>query len=379
VRVRFSRQDRDFMARALALAEEGRGYTEPNPMVGAVVVKDGVVVGEGATRPYGGSHAEVVALEAATQPTAGTTMYVTLEPCAHHGKTPPCAPRLVEAGIGRVVVAALDPTEKTRGRGVEVLTRAGVRVDVGLLREEAVRLNAGFYKVSATGRPLVIAKWAMTADGKTAASSGDSRWISGRESREAAHRLRGVVDCVVVGRRTATMDDPLLTCRLSECRRVAWRLVLCGTRAPALDSNLVKTAADAPVLLAFCEDRPPPGLAELVRRGCEALPLPSGPGSSARVDLLSLLDRLGQRGMTNVLVEGGALVLGSFFDARAVDRVVVFVAMSVLGGGGATAAVLGTGVPCVAEALPILEPETRASGPDLVLEGWVTDPLQYAP
>ncbi len=367
------------MARALALAEEERGRTEPNPMVGAVVVKDGVVVGEGATQPYGGPHAEVVALDRATGPTAGATMYVTLEPCAHHGKTPPCAPRLVEAGIGRAVVAALDPTEKTRGRGIEVLTRAGVRVDVGLLREEAVRLNAAFYKVSATGRPLVIAKWAMTADGKTAARSGDSRWVSSRESREAVHRLRGLVDCVVVGRRTATMDDPLLTCRLAGRRRVASRLVLCGAGAPAEDSSLVRTVADAPVLLAFCEDRPPSGLPELVRRGCEELPLPSEPDNPARVDLLALLDRLGQRGMTNVLVEGGALVLGSFFDARAVDRVVVFVAMSVVGGGGATPAVLGTGVPCMGDALPILRPETRASGSDLAIEGWVTDPLQYAP
>ena len=365
------------MARAIALAEQARGLAEPNPMVGAVVVRDGRVVGEGFTQPYGGPHAEVVALQAAGRAAEGATMYVTLEPCNHYGKTPPCAPAVAEAGASRVVAAVLDPTPKTGGRGRAELVGRGVRVELGLCREEAVRQNAGFFKTAALARPLVIAKWAMSADGKIATRAGLSRWVSGPEARELVHAVRGQVDCVMVGARTARMDDPLLTCRDGERRRTAARLVVCGRSAPAAGSRLVATVAEAPVLLAYAEGSPPEGLAEAERAGCEPLPIPPG-GPAGRVDPAALLDELGRREMTNVLVEGGAELLGALFDASLVDRVMAFVAPLVVGGAAAPGPVAGTGPEAMDAAVRLKQATTRQVGVDVLIEGWATDPVAWA-
>jgi diaminohydroxyphosphoribosylaminopyrimidine deaminase/5-amino-6-(5-phosphoribosylamino)uracil reductase len=262
---------------------------------------------------------------------------------------------------------------------VAVLREAGVRVDVGLCREEAVRANAAFFKRAATGRPLVTAKWAMTADGKTATRTGSSRWISGTAARRLVHQIRGVVDCVAVGSRTAQRDDPLLTCRLAEPRRTASRLVLCGRGCPPADSRLVTTCGEAPVLLAYPEAHPPDGLDALLERGCEALPVPAAAGFPRRVAPAGLLDELGRRDMSNVLLEGGAEVLGSFFDAGQVDRTMVFVAPKIAGGEGAVTAVGARGVERMREALPLLQCAIRTVGPDVLMEGWVRDPLQWLP
>ncbi|MCK4373972.1 MAG: bifunctional diaminohydroxyphosphoribosylaminopyrimidine deaminase/5-amino-6-(5-phosphoribosylamino)uracil reductase RibD, partial [Candidatus Brocadiae bacterium] len=315
----FSEQDRAFMHRALALAEQGRGSVEPNPMVGAVIARGGRAVGEGYYQQFGGPHAEVLALREAGELARGAAMYVTLEPCDHEGKTPACAPAVAESGLRRVVIAALDPTARKKAGGVEILTERGVSVQVGLCREEAARLNAGFFKLAATGRPLVIAKWAMSADGKIATATGSARWISSPEARKLVHRVRGRVDCVIVGSRTALGDDPLLTCRQAERRRVAARLVLCGAGLPAADSRLARTVGEAPVLLAYPADHPPEGLDGLVELGCEALAVQVSERAPRRVDPEKLLEELGARRMTNVLVEGGGEALGSFFDARLVD------------------------------------------------------------
>jgi diaminohydroxyphosphoribosylaminopyrimidine deaminase/5-amino-6-(5-phosphoribosylamino)uracil reductase len=376
--VDFTAQDGRFMARAIALAEQGRGSTEPNPMVGAVIVRNGLVVGEGYTQPYGGPHAEVMALRAAGPAAAGATMYVSLEPCNHYGKTPPCAPAIAEGGIRRVVAAVLDPTEKTGGKGRAYLESKGVRVQVGLCRAEAVRQNAGFFKMAAVGRPLVIAKWAMSADGKLATRAGLSRWVSGPEARELVHAVRGQVDCIMVGARTALMDDPLLTCREGERRRTAARLVVCGGTAPAAGSRLVATVAEAPVLLAYADGAPPEGLAEAERAGCRPLPLPPDAATPGRPDLGALFDELGRRQMTNVLVEGGARLLGALFDAGLVDRVMAFVAPLVVGGSQAPSPLAGWGADSMEAALRLQHARTRPVGRDALIEGWVREPLQWA-
>jgi diaminohydroxyphosphoribosylaminopyrimidine deaminase/5-amino-6-(5-phosphoribosylamino)uracil reductase len=374
-----SEQDREFMAHALSLAEKGRGLVEPNPMVGAVVVEDGRVVGEGFYKRFGGPHAEVQALRQAGGRARGAMMYVTLEPCDHEGKTPPCAPLVAESGLRRVVICTLDPTAAEPAGGTRLLAGHGLAVEVGLCREEAARLNAGFFKLAATGRPLVMAKWAMTADGKLASASGSSRWISSPPSRHLVHRVRGQVDCVMVGARTATLDDPLLTCRDAELRRAAARLVVCGGSAPAAESRLVQTAAETPVLLAHAAGRPPDGLERLVELGCEALAVEPHADEPSRVDLGALLDELGRRRMTNVLVEGGGELLGALFDAGLVDRVMAFVAPLILGGATATTPVAGHGVANVDEGLRLRQCRSEQVGPDLLLEGWADDPTRWVP
>jgi diaminohydroxyphosphoribosylaminopyrimidine deaminase/5-amino-6-(5-phosphoribosylamino)uracil reductase len=369
-------QDHEFMARALALAEEGRGYVEPNPMVGAVLVKDGRVVAEGYHERFGAPHAEAVALDRAGPNARGATLYVTLEPCCHPGKTPPCAPRVAEAGVRHVLAATPDPTPKTAGKGAALLRERGVDVTFGLCGDEAVRLNAGFFKLAAVGLPLVIAKWAMTLDGRTATRTGDSKWISSAESRRFVHEIRGQVDCVIVGTGTVKHDDPLLTCRDGERRRTAARLVMCGADAPALQSQLVRSVSDAPVLLAYRQYRPPPGINLLIDAGCTALPLPEVNG---RVGVDALLAALGDKQMTNVLIEGGSRVMGGFFDADAVDKAVVFVGPRVFGGEGAASPVAGAGAATVSDARTLLHCEQTACGRDVLVQGWVHDPVQWLP
>jgi len=412
----WSEQDRRYMLRALELAALGRGRVEPNPLVGAVVVKDGHVLGEGFHAAFGGPHAEIAALRSVERQhadvrergrrAAGSTLYVNLEPCAHYGKTPPCAPAIVEAGVGRVVVATADPlapvhaaSSRARaasaGSGTGVLREAGIKMDTGLCRDEAVMLNAAFFKRSCTSLPLVIAKWAMSVDGKIATRAGVSRWISCPDSRQMVHELRGRVDAIVVGRGTVARDDPLLTCRDAEACRTAVRVVLCGRGAPEGGCNLVQSIAEAPVLLAHVAGAAPEGLLALEARGCELLPLPAAKDRPDAVDLRSLLSALGARGASNVLVEGGMHVLGSFFDERLVDRVMIFVAPFVIGGAQAVTAVGGQGVESVEAAIPLIgreflpfageilpqapEAMVRPVGRDLLIESWISDPRQWAP
>lgn len=374
----FSPEDHEFMQRALALAEGGRGAVEPNPLVGCVIVREGGVIGEGRHLQFGGPHAEVLALRAAGKAARGATMYVTLEPCDHEGKTPACAPAVAAAGIRRVVAATLDPTSTEASGGVRILRAEGVEVDVGPCREEAVCLNAGFFKLAATGRPLVIAKWAMSADGRIATRTGDSQWISSEEARRAVHGLRGRVDAVIVGGRTALQDDPLLTCRDAEARRTVARVVVCGTECPAVDSRLVQTAREAPVLLAHDPQRPPEGLAELADAGCELLPV-AGERDDGRVDAGALLDALGARRMTNVLVEGGGELLGDLFDSGLVDRAIVFIAPRIIGGADAVAPVRGLGAASVRDGFVLTDVSRGQVGTDVLIEGWVADPMQWAP
>ena len=354
------------MRRALELAERGRGHVEPNPLLGAVVVRGDELVGEGWHRRYGEPHAEVNALAAAGEAARGTTLYVTLEPCCHHGKTPPCTDAVLRAGIGRVVAAMLDPFPQVAGGGTALLRAAGVAVEVGLAEAEARRLNAPYLKLLATGRPYVHAKWAMTLDGKIATRTGDSKWISNEASRWHVHALRGRVDAIVVGIGTVLADDPLLTARPPGPRTPARVVLDSRGRLPAA-SRLVATAREIPVLV-VTTDRLERERGEAIRAlGCEWLGLPEEQGRPA---VPALLDEFGRRRMTNVLVEGGAEVLGSFLDAGAVDEVHVFIAPRLVGGAAAKTPVGGRGVERIAEALGLAQCHVEVIEGDVLVHGW---------
>jgi diaminohydroxyphosphoribosylaminopyrimidine deaminase/5-amino-6-(5-phosphoribosylamino)uracil reductase len=345
-----------WIRRALALAVKGQGSVEPNPMVGAVVLDAvGQLVGEGYHAKFGGPHAEVVALAAAGEKARGGTLYVSLEPCCHFGKTPPCTDAIKAAGVRRVIAAMADPFPQVAGGGVKVLWDAGIDVTVGVAEAEARELNAPYLKRLATGKPWVHLKWAMSLDGKIATRTGDSKWISSEESRRIVHELRSRMDAIVVGGGTVRADDPLLTAR-PPGPRVVTRVVLSASGNLPADCQLVRTAREVPVLVVTT----PVGAKNMVaweRAGAEVWiseprpkgsglrvqPLPSGHGS-----ISSLLVELGRRGMTNAMIEGGAGVHGAFVDAGDVDEVHVFVAPLLLGGSG-RGPVGGTGFDRVAD------------------------------
>jgi len=347
--------DDRYMTRALALAVQGMGTVEPNPMVGCVLVRDGQIVGEGFHEQFGGPHAEINALAEAGDLAAGGTAYVTLEPCCHHGKTPPCTQSLVRAGVARVVVAIQDPFPQVDSGGMRELQAAGVQCDIGVQAAPANWLLAPYRKLLSTGRPWVIAKWAMTLDGKLATRSGDSKWISSEASRAVVHQLRGRVDAVMVGSGTAQADDPLLTARpldRADLKRFATRIVVNSTASLPIKSRLVETARDVPVLVATAADATTDACERLTDAGVEVF---SCSGTTHEQRLAALLDELGNRRMTNILVEGGSRLLGTLFEMRAVDEVHVFIAPKLVGGTAAPSPIGGAGVERMASALKLAD------------------------
>jgi diaminohydroxyphosphoribosylaminopyrimidine deaminase/5-amino-6-(5-phosphoribosylamino)uracil reductase len=333
--------------RALELARRGQGFVEPNPMVGCVIAQGAEIIGEGWHRRFGQAHAEVEALQIAGDRAAGGTLYVTLEPCCHHGKTPPCTQAVLASGVRRVVVAMRDPFPQVQGGGIATLQAAGLAVEVGLLEDEAARLNAPYLKLVESGRPWIIAKWAMTLDGKIATHTGQSQWISNPKSREIVHALRGRVDAVMIGRETAERDDPLLTARPAGPRTAA-RVVLNTYASLASASQLVRTAGESPVLVAVGNCAPAAECQRLRHAGCEVF-VCDGETHAARLD--ALLAEFGRRRWTNVLVEGGGRLLGSLLDARAIDEVYVFIAPKLVGGASAATAIAGRGIAEISAAL----------------------------
>lgn len=375
--------DRQFMRKALARAAWGEGAVEPNPMVGCVIVRDLVdpdfpaglgtlSVGVGHHERYGGPHAEIEALRNAGEEARGSTMYVTLEPCCHFGKTPPCSQAVIAAGVKRVVIAMRDPNPVVAGKGVAELRAAGIVVEVGLLAEEAEQVLAPYLKLVRTGRPWVIAKWAMTLDGKIATRTGESKWISGPESRAIVQQLRGRVDAILIGSRTAKLDDPLLTARLeggANPLRVATRVVLDSSASLAIDSQLVRTAREVPLLVAAAKGVASPARVDQLRSaGAEVVLLP---GESATERLDQLLVELGNRRFTNVLCEGGGQLLGALFDIGQVNEVHAFVAPKILGGQQATGPVGGEGVFSPAAAVQLQIANGRMVGEDYYCHGRV--------
>lgn len=321
--------DEPWMRRALELAEKGRGHVEPNPLVGAVIVRDGKNIGEGWHDKFGHAHAEVNAITQAGAAARGATLYLTLEPCCHHGKTPPCTDAVIRAGITRVVAALEDPFPQVAGQGAALLRNAGITVEFGVCANDARRQNAPYLKLLATGRPYVHAKWAMSLDGKIATKSGDSKWISNEASRRRVHAMRGRMDGIVVGIGTALADDPLLTAR-PPGPRVACRVVVDSKARLPVTSQLVRTAEEIPTLIVTAT-KDEKTLAPLRVAGCEILTLPSD--HAGKPNLAALFDELGRRRWTNVLVEGGSAVFGSLFDRDLVDEMHVFIAPRVIGAG----------------------------------------------
>lgn len=349
------------MGRALRPAARGEGRVEPNPMVGAVIVRGAQIISEGWHRRFGGPHAEVEALRAAGRRARGSTVYVTLEPCCHWGKTPPCTDALIAAGVRRVVVAVRDPFPPVAGRGIRRLRAAGMRVDVGILEKEARQLNAPFFQRVTTRKPWVILKWAQSLDGKIATRAGESKWITSLESRRRAHTLRGRVDAVVVGIGTVMTDDPELTCRLVRPRRVATRVVLDTHLRIPLRSKLVRTARRTPVLVFCGRSAPATRQRRLAEAGVEVCTIPS---RRAGLSLVALLDELGRRSMTNVMIEGGGKLLGSFFDAGLANEVVAFVAPKLIGGAAAPGPLGGEGIAAIKTASHGKVIERRMCGGD---------------
>ena len=323
------RIDLAWLERAFELAEKGRYGVAPNPMVGAVLVRGGRVVGEGWHRRAGTPHAEAIALDRAGSSARGADLYLTLEPCAHQGRTPPCAPRIVRAGVRRVVVAASDPNPLVAGRGLRALRRAGVEVVLapGSWRRREAEQNEIFRASVVRGRPFVLAKWASTLDGRIADASGESRWITGEPARRRALRLREEYDAVLVGAGTIAADDPRLTRRLGLAKgRPHWRIVLDGRVRVSSAARVWKAAGERVLVTAAAPS--PAAARRFRRRGVQIWVLR---GRGGRVDLRRLLAELGRRGVASLLVEGGAETLGSFFAARIVDRVAAFLAPRVLG------------------------------------------------
>ncbi len=357
--------DQLHMSRAIELAARGEGSVEPNPMVGCVVVRDGVRIGEGWHRACGGPHAEVEALRSCETDAAGATMYVTLEPCCHTGQTPPCTDAVIRARIGRVVVAQTDPFPAVAGHGIRLLREAGIRVDVGVQELAARDLNAPYLTLIRQGRPWIIAKWAMTLDGKIASRTGHSRWISNERSRDVVQQLRGRVDAILVGRGTAEVDDPLLTARPAG-PRIATRIVLDSRASLSTDSRLVQSARIAPVLVAVEEGADKPRRWALEQAGCEVL---ACPGAERADRLKSLLCELGRRRVTNLLVEGGGQTLGSLFDLKVVDEVHVFLAPKIVGGQTAPGPVAGTGRDVIPELPSLAHPHIEVFDQDVYIRG----------
>lgn len=361
-------QDVAYLERTLELAERGRGRTSPNPVVGAVVVKDGEELGRGYHHEFGGPHAERIAIESCSKDTTGATIYVSLEPCAHEGKTPPCTNAITEAGIARVVYASDDPTEKASGRGPGILRDDGIDVVAaqGEIAARARLINQPFRKHAKTGRPHVLFKSAMTLDGKVASATGDSQWISSPESREIAHRFRSQVDAIAVGIGTALSDDPQLTARHDDVayERQPIRVIFDSEARLPIDGALISSARDVPVIVVASRAAPREALNQLEAVGADVIVAP-GENEAARV--VSALNELGARSIQSLLLEGGPHLAGAFFEAGEVDYMTTFLAPLVLGGKQARAAVEGSGVEKIADAYRALAMQCDPVGDDLLI------------
>jgi diaminohydroxyphosphoribosylaminopyrimidine deaminase/5-amino-6-(5-phosphoribosylamino)uracil reductase len=361
-----SAEDQRFMREALELAVQGRGLVSPNPLVGAVVVRDGAIVGGGYHRRAGEAHAEVDALAQAGPRARGGTLYVTLEPCNHHGRTPPCVHAILTAGIGRVVAAAADPNPRVRGGGADALRAAGIAVTLGCCEAEARAANRVFFTAVAEGRPHVTLKWAMTLDGKIAAFDGRSRWITGERARVEAHRLRSESDAVAVGIGTALADDPALDVRLSTpWPREPLRVVVDSRARLPVEARLIRAGQPSRVVVAVTDRAPVDRIARLEDQGVQILRAKS---DGDRVDVADLAARLFALDVTAMLVEGGGELHASFVHARLVDRVAVFIAPKLIGGAAAPTSVAGHGL-ALPDALHLESSTARPLGPDWLIEG----------
>lgn len=361
-----------FIDEALTLARRGRGWVSPNPMVGALVVRDGSIVGRGWHKQFGGPHAEIFALQEAGEAARGATLYCTLEPCNHTGKTPPCAEAVIKAGIATVVLGAPDANPVAAG-GAGALRAAGIEVITGVRERECRLLNAGFFKHAATGLPLVSVKWAMSADGKIATASGDSKWITGEAARDYSHRLRGEHDAVLAGIGTLLADNSKLNCRCAPAKDIAIRqprrVILDSAARLPLDAAIWSAEGGKPTVVCG-RQAPQARIDSLLARGADVVQLDLVEGA---LPLEEMLRALGRSGVLSILVEGGSRVLGAFFDARLADRAFIFIAPRIIGGRDSITAVAGRGAATVAGGLELDSPRIDMLGPDLMLSGGLSN------
>jgi len=363
-----SNTDVDYMKRALRLARKGRGKTAPNPMVGAVIVKNGVIIGEGFHPGPGAPHAEVIALSKAGREARGATLYTNLEPCCHTEKrTPPCTDAILRSGIRRVVAAMIDPNPLVSGRGLAILRKAGVEIAEGILRDEAERLNESFIKYITTQKPFVILKAAMTLDGRIATAKGASRWITGEAARLEVHRLRSEVDAVLVGIGTVLADDPMLTARRRGMKNPI-RIVIDPYLKIRLQAKLVASVSEAPTLLITTTLAPSEKIRKLEKRGVRVTIVPHTRG---KISFESLFERLGKSGITSVLIEGGGVVNGMALRSGVVDKLIFYVAPKLLCGDDARSAVAGKSISTLDAALQVRDIQVRPVGEDLCIEGYL--------
>lgn len=357
--------DEQWMNMALQLAGKGLGRTSPNPVVGAVIVNHGQIVGTGFHQKAGGPHAEIHALREAGAKAQGATLYVTLEPCCHYGKTPPCTEAIIEAGIDRVVVATLDPNPLVAGKGIQQLRAAGIQVTVGVLEEEARRQNEVFLRYITANKPFCALKMAVTLDGKIATVRGDTRWITGSPARTFTHRLRGRYDAILVGINTVINDDPLLTCRLEDGQgKDPIRIILDSKlRIPPM-ARVLNQASEAPTIIITTGHHDPDKRKLLESWGAEVIPVDDHYG---KVNLNSLMEVLAERHITGILVEGGAQVAAALLEAELVDKLYWFIAPKIVGGQAAPSAVAGKGRSLLKDAWQFKIHETMKLGDDLLV------------
>ncbi|WP_432406537.1 bifunctional diaminohydroxyphosphoribosylaminopyrimidine deaminase/5-amino-6-(5-phosphoribosylamino)uracil reductase RibD [Wukongibacter sp. M2B1] len=361
--------DIQYMKRALSLAEKGEGFVNPNPMVGCVIVKKGKIIGEGYHRFFGGNHAEIEALKVVSDDPKDSTMYVTLEPCSHYGKTPPCVNAIIENGIKRVVVATLDPNPLVAGNGVKKLRENGIEVITGVLMDEAQRLNEVFIKYITTKLPFCLMKSAMSLDGKIATKFADSKWITSIPSREYVHRLRHRYAGIMVGIGTVLVDNPLLTTRIPDFEgKNPIRIIVDSRCRIPLDANVVKTTSKARTLLATTNQADSQKIKVLKEKDVEVLVLPL---KNDRVDLNALMEKLGEMGIDSILLEGGGTLNYSALDTGIVDKVSFFIAPKIIGGNLSKTPVEGAGVPLVKSAFSLNDMRTHRFGQDIMIEGYI--------
>lgn len=356
------KDDQYYMKLALDLAASAKGKTNPNPIVGAVIVKDGVIAGTGIHRKAGEPHAEVHAFKMAGEYAKDATLYVTLEPCSHYGKTPPCANLVKESGVKRVVVAMEDPNPEVAGRGISLLRNAGIEVDVGILEKEAQRLNERFIHNMTTGRPFVLSKYAMTLDGKLATHTGHSKWITGEQSRHSVHLLRNEVDAILVGIGTVLADNPSLTTRLPEGGgENPIRIILDSELRVPLEANVVQVE-EAKTVIVTHENASLEKIASLSEMGIEFIMVPK---TNEGLDLEIMMDELYKKGITDILLEGGSEVNASFLRAGLIDKYLIYVAPKLLGGRNSLTPFTGNDIDTMDEALDVSISHVDTFGEDI--------------
>lgn len=359
--------DNQYMRRAIELARKGVGSTNPNPLVGAVIVKGNRIIGEGYHEYYGGPHAEVNAFANATEDVGGAKMYVTLEPCSHYGKTPPCAKKIVEKGIKEVVIGMKDPNPIVEGRGIKILQENGIKVTSGVLEKEVRELNDVFIKYITTKMPFCIMKTAMTMDGKIATYTGDSKWITNELSRQYVHEIRNRVSAIMVGIGTVLKDNPKLTTRLKDREgRNPIRVVVDSSGRIPMDCEVLNSLSEAKTIIAVTNRAKKEKVEEIINKGAEVIVTPEKCG---KVDITYLMKELGQRNIDSVLLEGGGTLNFSALNEKIVDKVVTFIAPKIIGGESSKTPVEGNGIEFMAEAIELENMKFTNFNQDLMIEG----------